>query len=138
MKTLRDELCTCENCTVPLMADKKNLRQLCGICLTQKLVSGKWKLYLLLVLGSGTKRFNELHKLTPGITQTMLTKQLRELENDGLVHRHVYQEVPPKVEYSLTEQGESFIPVIETMAEWGASQSSTDINEVEKRVKDSF
>ncbi len=63
-------------------------------------------------------RFNAIYKLTPGITQAMLTKQLRELEDSGFVFRQVYPEVPPKVEYSLTETGTSFLPVLKVMAEW--------------------
>lgn len=109
----------CQNCSVPSIADEKSLPQICGICQTQKLVSGKWKLYLLWLLNDGTKRFSEIYKLAPGITQTILTKQLRELEADGFISRYVYQEVPPKVEYSLTKKGESFIPILEKMADWG-------------------
>lgn len=109
----------CLNCSVPHAADEKLLPRICGICQTQKLVSGKWKLYLLWLLNDGTKRFSEIKRLAPGITQTILTKQLRELESDGFISRYVYQEVPPKVEYSLTKKGESFIPILEKMSDWG-------------------
>ncbi len=67
----------------------------------------------------GTKRFGELRTLIPGITQRMLVSQLRELEEDLIIHREVYPVVPPKVEYSLTSQGESLMPILETMYEWG-------------------
>ena len=65
------------------------------------------------------KRFNELQRAVNGITQKMLTQQLREMESDGIVHREVYLQVPPKVEYSLTALGESLKPIIDTMHEWG-------------------
>lgn len=88
--------------------------------LTLAVIGGKWKLIILWHLGlEGTKRFSELKKLIPNITQKMLTNQLRELEEDLLVHREVYREVPPKVEYSLTAYGESLIPVLRMMYDWG-------------------
>lgn len=88
--------------------------------LTLSMFSGKWKMRILWHLGKdGTKRFGELKGLIPGITQRMLVTQLRELEEDRLVHREVYPVVPPKVEYSLTEQGESLLPILEKMNEWG-------------------
>ena len=67
----------------------------------------------------GTKRFGELKSLIPGITQRMLVNQLRELEADSIIHREVYPVVPPKVEYSLTSHGESLIPILDSMYEWG-------------------
>lgn len=88
--------------------------------LTLSIIGGKWKMLILWYLGKeGTKRFGELRKLIPGITQRMLVNQLRELEEDHIVHREVYPVVPPKVEYSLTKQGESLMPILETMHEWG-------------------
>ena len=90
----------------------------CPLGLVQRVVGGKWKIGLLWSLRE-TKRFNELQKIFTGITQTMLTKQLRELEADGFVHREVYREVPPRVEYSLTPVGVDFLPVIKKMVDWG-------------------
>lgn len=88
--------------------------------LTLAVIGGKWKLIILWHLGlQGTKRFSELKKLIPHITQKMLTNQLRELEEDRLVFRKVYPEVPPRVEYSLTEHGESLVPVLKMMYDWG-------------------
>lgn len=88
--------------------------------LTLSVIEGKWKLIILCHLRfKGTKRFTELKNSIPNITQKMLTNQLRELEADGLVHREVYPEVPPKVEYSFTEQGKSLIPILEMLEEWG-------------------
>lgn len=90
--------------------------------LTLAVIGGKWKMLILWHLGKeGTKRFNELKRLIPGITQRMLVTQLRELESDFIVHREIYPVVPPKVEYSLTPQGESIMPILETMYDWGKS-----------------
>lgn len=83
------------------------------------IIGGKWKGILLYHLIDGKKRFNEFRKLYPKITQRMLTLQLRELERDGVIHREVYKQVPPKVEYSLTEFGRTLEPVILHMKDWG-------------------
>ncbi|AXI09242.1 transcriptional regulator [Oceanobacillus sp. 143] len=81
---------------------------------------GKWKPIILLhLLQEGTKRFNELKRSMPGITQKMLTKQLRELEDEDIINRVVYAQVPPKVEYSITEYGKSLEPILEAMHDWG-------------------
>ncbi len=94
--------------------------------LTLAVIGGKWKMLILWHLGKeGTKRFNELRSLMPGITQKMLVNQLRELEQDHIVHREVYPIVPPKVEYSLTEQGKSLLPILESMYEWGKNYMET-------------
>lgn len=77
-----------------------------------------------------TVRFNEFRRICPSITQRMLTLQLRELEEDGVVHREVYHQVPPKVEYSLTEFGRSLIPIIKLMRDWGLEyQAKQQISE---------
>jgi len=82
-------------------------------------VSWKRKMLILYYLHGETRRFNELQRLLAGVTQRMLTLQLRELEHDGIVHREVYPQVPPKVEYSLTAFGRTLMPVIEAMHRWG-------------------
>ncbi|KHF40173.1 winged helix-turn-helix transcriptional regulator [Halalkalibacter okhensis] len=88
--------------------------------LTLAVIGGKWKMLILWHLGKeGTKRFSELKSLMPGITQRILVNQLRELESDFIIHREVYPVVPPKVEYSLTEQGKTLMPILETMYAWG-------------------
>ena len=74
---------------------------------------------ILFYLSDGTKRYNELKRLIPDITQRMLTKQLRDLETDGIIHREVYPVVPPKVEYSLTESGKKLKPIINALRDWG-------------------
>ena len=95
----------------------------CPLGSIQRVVGGKWKIGLLWTLRE-TKRFSELQKIFVGITQTMLTKQLRELEADGFIHREVYREVPPRVEYSLTQVGKDFLPVIKKMIDWVEGNSS--------------
>jgi len=86
---------------------------------TADIIGGKWKAVILYYLFQGPKRFNELRRLLPEVTQRMLTLQLRELEQDSIVHREIYKEVPPKVEYSLTEFGTSLGPIIVQMLDWG-------------------
>lgn len=86
---------------------------------TLKVIGGKWKPLILWYLHDGAKRFHELEKAVAGVTQKMLTQQLRQLEADGLILRKVYPEVPPKVEYSLTEYGRTLEPVLQAMAQWG-------------------
>jgi len=91
----------------------------CAVEATLDLIDGKWKGVILFHLQLGTQRFGELRRRMPGITQRMLTKQLRALELDNLVIRKVYAEVPPRVEYTLSEIGESLRPVIDTLRKWG-------------------
>ena len=87
---------------------------------TLDVIGGKWKGIILYHLFQETKRFNELHRLMPNVTQRMLIRQLRELENDQIVRRVVFPEVPPKVEYSLTEYGQTLQPILKMMGKWGA------------------
>lgn len=96
----------------------------CPVEFTLDVIGGKWKGVLLYHLIDGVKRFNEFRKICPAITQRMLTLQLRELEEDGIVHREVYQQVPPKVEYSLTDFGRTLVPVILEMKAWGEMYKS--------------
>lgn len=96
----------------------------CEVEATLQIIGGRWKVLIIRELLLGVRRFGELQRALPGVTQKMLTQQLREMEQDGIVHRKVYAEVPPKVEYSLTSLGESLQPILEAMHEWGAKQLS--------------
>ena len=91
----------------------------CPIEACLEVVGGKWKGVILFHLFGGTQRFNALMRLMPDVTQRMLTKQLRELEADHIVARKVYPEVPPKVEYTLTEFGQTLAPILKVMQQWG-------------------
>ncbi len=84
-------------------------------------IGGRWKPVILYHLRGGTRRFGEFRRLVPGVSQRMLTQHLRELERDGLVHREVYREVPPKVEYSLTARERTMEPLLHQMNEWAAA-----------------
>jgi DNA-binding HxlR family transcriptional regulator len=92
---------------------------------TLDVIGGKWKGVILFHLLSGTKRFNELHRFLPNVTHRMLVLQLRELEEAGVVHREVYPQVPPKVEYSLTPFGASLKPILLLMQQWGDQYKET-------------
>lgn len=94
-------------------------KQLCPLTTAQNAVAGRWKIVILWHLSEKTTRFNELLRMMPGISKGILTKQLRELEEDGLIERTVYPEVPPKVEYALSTAGLAFMPVLDAMRVWG-------------------
>ena len=91
----------------------------CSVEATLAVIGGRWKPVLLFHLLDGPKRFGELRRLTPNATERMITLQLRELEADGVLSRHVYQEVPPRVEYRLTEFGRSLEKLLVHMRDWG-------------------
>ena len=91
----------------------------CPVEATMDVIGGKWKIIIIHHLIPETRRFSELRRLIPQITQRMLTSQLRELEKHGVVHREIYPQVPPKVEYSLTELGKSLESILWVMHEWG-------------------
>jgi DNA-binding HxlR family transcriptional regulator len=93
----------------------------CSMELTLELIGGKWKPLIIWYLAENTMRFNELKRALPNITQKMLTQQLRGLERNGLVNRHIYTEIPPKVEYSLTSEGKSLLPILESLRQWGVN-----------------
>lgn len=99
-----------------------------GIEATLDVIGGKWKPLVIYQLKDGTLRFNQIvDKVEPRITQRMLTKELRELEKDGLVIRKVYPQVPPKVEYSLTEKARTLIPILDQLCDWGYEHMGDDI-----------
>ncbi|WP_028544384.1 winged helix-turn-helix transcriptional regulator [Paenibacillus taiwanensis] len=90
-----------------------------GIEATLEIIGGKWKALIICLLMSGVKRTSELQRHIDGISQKVLIQQLRELEKDGLVRRYVFQQMPPKVEYSLTEYGVTANKIVEVMCSWG-------------------
>lgn len=111
----------------------------CAMDVTMNYIGGKWKTVVLWYLRKDKKRFSELRRLIPNITEKMLSLQLKDLENDGIVGRKLYAEVPPKVEYFLTDFGRSLIPMLEEIARWGRnlaeSKGKMIDKEREKKVK---
>lgn len=103
---------------------------ICPVEYTMDVIGGKWKCVLLYHLTGGAKRFNELRRACPAISQRMLTLQLRELERDGIIHREVHHQVPPKVEYSLTGLGRTLVPIIQLIRTWGLSNSTVQDGQV--------
>jgi len=95
----------------------------CPVEVTLGAIGGKWKSLILWHLQDNIRRFAELRRMVPGITQKMLTQQLRELEADGLIVRKVYAQVPPKVEYSLSDHGETIRPLLWAMCKWGSEHA---------------
>ena len=113
---------------------KKRAALGCGVQTTLSVIEGHWKLPILFRLLDGTRRFGELRKHLPAATQRMLTLHLRELERDGLIHREVYREVPPKVEYSLTDVGRSLEPLLRFMSDWGHANRALMVAAIENFV----
>lgn len=101
------------------MARKYNWKTGCDVEATLSVIGGRWKPVLICRLMNGRKRFSELCRLAPNATERMITLQLRELEADGAISRHVFAEVPPRVEYEITELGRSLQPIIAAMQDWG-------------------
>lgn len=93
--------------------------EVCPVEVAVSVLGGTWKLTLVKHLLDGPRRFNELGRLVPAANTKTLTRQLRELETDGIVHRTAYPEVPPRVEYSVTDLGRSLRPIVDAMNEWG-------------------
>lgn len=100
----------------------------CSFAKVQKIVSGKWDMLIIYLLSMETLRFGELHRKLPDMTQATLSKQLKNLESYGIVHRNVYNQIPPKVEYSLTEIGEKFLPVLEALEKWSKEYEKYSYN----------
>jgi DNA-binding HxlR family transcriptional regulator len=102
-----------------IMALDNSLFGKCPYFTVQKILSGKWSILIIHHLNTDTLRFGELQRKLGDITQTTLTKHLRMLEDYGLIHRYVYSEIPPKVEYSLTDLGKAFNPILNELKIWG-------------------
>lgn len=92
----------------------------CPVEAALDVIGGKWKPLILWALGDNVLRFSELQRELPGVNTKMLTKQLRELEDDGVITRTVYPEVPPRVEYAITDFGKTLIPILQALCNWGA------------------
>ncbi len=101
------------------MSERIDVLPACPVETTLILIGDKWKVLILRDLLQGTRRFGELKKSIGSVSQKVLTAKLRDMEENGLVHREVYAEVPPKVEYSLTELGQSLRPILDAMWKWG-------------------
>jgi Predicted transcriptional regulators len=110
-----------DNCTMTY----KGITYKCAIALALSIIGGKWKPLILWHLKDNVLRFGELKRTLCNVTQKMLTQQLRELEADGLICRNIYTQIPPKVEYSLTDKGYSVLPILEKISEWGADYCKT-------------
>ena len=98
---------------------KKNDLPACPVEITLSLMGDKWKFLIIRDLLTGTKRFGELQRLVGGVSQKVLTNNLRQMEESGLINRKVFAEVPPRVEYSLTNLGYSLKPILDSMVNWG-------------------
>ena len=111
------------------MKEKCRQYEKCPMVQIQDIVSGKWKILILWYLSYKKLRFSDIQRKLPNTSQKVLSRQLKSLEEDKLIHREVYAVVPPKVEYSLTEVGEKLIPMLEMMHKFGAEYLEEDLNE---------
>ncbi|WP_079478287.1 winged helix-turn-helix transcriptional regulator [Halobacillus salinus] len=108
--------------TQPTLDENGKLK--CSIEYTLKKIGGKWKTVILWHLGvEGTHRYNELRRLLPGVAHKVLSQQLKELEEDGFINRKQYDEIPPKVEYSMTAKGKTLLPILQEMHKWGSEHN---------------
>jgi len=109
----------------------------CPVETAVNIIGGKWKILIIARLAHiGKQRFGKLNRSIPDVSERVLTRQLRELEKDGLIYRQVFAEVPPRVEYSLSKKGETLIPILNLLAEWGKKQQSLIINNINKNDTD--
>lgn len=111
------------------MTRKYNWKTGCDVEATLSVIGGRWKPVLLCHLLDGPKRFGELKRLTPNATERMITLQLREMEADGAISRHVFREVPPRVEYELTEFGHTLDTLLQDMRAWGSAFKARKLSE---------
>jgi DNA-binding HxlR family transcriptional regulator len=107
----------------------------CPIQRTIALIGDKWKILVICTLRDGTKRFSELQRAMEGITPKVLTRQLRDLERDGIIERRVFPQVPPRVEYSLTPLGTSLLPILGQLHDWAVANSGSLLARNEKQEK---
>ncbi|GIM29134.1 transcriptional regulator [Clostridium polyendosporum] len=111
------------------MIDYNGKKYVCLLDLGFDVIRGKWKAVILCHLGDGAKRFLELQRITCGVSQKVLNEQLRELEDDGLIYKVIYPEVPPRVEYYLTERGKELYPALKMIEEWAGNHYTEYQNE---------
>ncbi len=112
--------------TSTFSVNKERITNNCPLTSSLLLISGRWKLIIIWQLKDGTLRFGDLQKAIPHTSKKMLTQQLKELENDGLVSRKVYPEVPPRVEYTLTDLASSLMPILNSLLNWGMDHNIID------------
>ncbi|NJL15754.1 MAG: helix-turn-helix transcriptional regulator [Microscillaceae bacterium] len=96
----------------------------CPITLTTEIIGGRWKPMIIFMIANQIQRFGQMQRTLPAISKKMLTQELRDLERNGIIHREIFPEIPPRVEYSLTEWGKAALPILQTMAEWGGKYRS--------------
>lgn len=101
----------------------------CPVTFTMEVIGGKWKLLIMYLVSNGINRFGKMSMMLRSISKQMLTTQLRELESDGIIERRIYAEIPPRVEYFLTAKGQSLLPIIVLMKEWGQSHLPEETRE---------
>ena len=111
---------------IPLDLNDKS--QMCPVTFCLSIIGGKWKPVILYCIANNVNRFGALQRAIPTITKQMLTKQLRELEADGIITRKIFAEVPPRVEYGISERGQTLLPVIKAMKDWGEAHWKTPSN----------
>lgn len=107
------------------MENEKNSDHACPVTFCMGVIGGKWKPIILYLISKGGNRFGILQRGIEGISKQMLTKQLRELEQDGILERVIYPEIPPRVEYFITDKGKTLFPIIEQMSAWGTANMKT-------------
>lgn len=105
----------------------KDGEYVCYLDLAMSFIRSKWKAVILCHVKDGSKRFSELHRALPGVSQKILNEQLKQLEKDGMLHKTVYPEVPPKVEFSLTERGKEIMPALDLLEQWARKQFQEEI-----------
>lgn len=112
-----------------ILIQHKNKSYICPLDLGFEMIRGKWKAVILCHLNAGPRRFLELQRITCGVSQKVLNESLKQLEEDGLISKHIYAEVPPRVEYSLTERGLELIPALKIIENWSEKYFSNIINQ---------
>ncbi|AWK51803.1 transcriptional regulator [Clostridium beijerinckii] len=101
---------------------------ICALDLGFEIIRGKWKAVILCHLSDGPKRFLELQRITCGVSQKVLSESLKQLEVDEIISKHIYAEIPPRVEYSLTEKGKELVPALKVIEEWSKNNFSNILN----------